>query len=103
MNEVFYLLVNLVMYCCLVDGLAGGETPVADWQLFFPGLFASLDASVMIFLVGASTFENNVAWNAIVDGKAELGLVEGVFLGLSHGNRRKVRACGILILTLKFT
>jgi len=46
----------------------------------------------MIFLVGASTFENNVTWNAIFDGKAELGLVEDVFLGLSHGKRRKVRA-----------
>jgi len=36
--------------------------------------------SVVVFLVGASSLENDIAWQTVLDSEAELRLVEHVFL-----------------------
>jgi len=38
--------------------------------------------SVVVFLVGASSLENDIAWQTVLDSEAELRLVEHVFLRL---------------------
>lgn len=43
--------------------------------------FAALSSAVVIFLVGALTLEDHVARDAILDNKAEFGLVDYILLG----------------------
>lgn len=90
--EVFYLLVNLVMFC-RAAGAGAVDASVPPRLLFdsrpiqpsFSGLVGRVITlaahSVVVLLVRASAFENNVAGEAVLDGEAELRLVEDVFLG----------------------
>jgi len=69
------------MFCRPLDGLASDGT-AGDSATFLPRYVASLGASVVIFLVRASSFENDVARHTVLGGEAEFGLIEDVFLGL---------------------
>jgi hypothetical protein len=70
------------MFCRPIDGLASDGTVAGDSATFLPRCVALLNVSVVIFLVRASSFENDVAWHTILGSEAELRLVEDVFLGL---------------------
>ena len=64
----------------------------SDWAnllniLFLPS--CDFQCSVLIFFVGTSSFENDVAWQSIFHGEAELGLVKNVLLRLLSRENKK--------------
>ena len=66
----------------------------SDWAnllniLFLPS--CGFQCSVLIFFVGTSSFENDVAWESVLHREAELGLVENVLLGLLSRKKKTVR------------
>ena len=90
-HVLFYLLVNLVMFFVARHvrptraRLAGsvralGATGRALSLARSP--LKSVTCSVVVFFVRALSFENDIAGQSVLDSKAELGLVEHVFLRL---------------------
>ena len=64
------------------SGDGTGDFASTSMQLLRGRLSRGFSRSVVVFLVGSSSLENDVARESIFDEEAELGLVEHVFLRL---------------------